>query len=102
MTAGVAPRLSAERLRAALGTGSPRASAPAVSRRFASLEALVPGREIETEFGHCFVAEWTFPLEHRHGHERLSSVLALDDRGATCIARVAGYRAPERPVFLDT
>jgi uncharacterized protein YprB with RNaseH-like and TPR domain len=48
------------------------------------------------------MAEWIFPLDHRHGHELLCGAQALDDRGAACLAKDAEYRAPRRPVFLDT
>jgi uncharacterized protein YprB with RNaseH-like and TPR domain len=63
---------------------------------------MYPGREIETDLGVCFMAEWVFPLDHRHGHERLASALNLDDCGAACIAKDASYAAPRRPLFFDT
>jgi uncharacterized protein len=102
MTAGAAPRLSVERLRAALGTQRPATVAPSPQRRYDDLEALYPGREIETDFGNCFVVEWSFPIEHRHGHEPLSGALELNDRGAACITRATGQPMPTRPVFFDT
>src|SRR4051794_29309130 len=102
MTAGVAPRLSAERLRAALGTNRPATAVARPTHRFDGLQALYPGREIETGFGSCFVVEWSFPVEHRHGHQPLSSALELNDRGTACITRVAGQARPTRPVFFDT
>jgi uncharacterized protein len=98
MTAATASRLSVERLRAALGTHPP----PPVRRRYAALESMYPGREIETDYGPCFMAEWSFPLDHCHGHQPLASARTLDDGGAACVARDAAYKAPVRPVFFDT
>jgi hypothetical protein len=102
MTVGVAPRLSAERLRAALGTQRPPTAVASPTHRFDGLQAVYPGREIETDFGSCFVVEWSFPIQHRHGQEPLSGALELSDRGSACITRVAGQPAPRRPVFFDT
>jgi uncharacterized protein len=101
MTTGAAPRLSVDRLRAALGTKPPTV-APPPRRRHAALESMYPGREIETDLGACFMAEWIFPLNYRHGYEPLAGACALDDRGAACIARDANYTAPQQPVFFDT
>jgi uncharacterized protein YprB with RNaseH-like and TPR domain len=102
MTTVTAPRISADRLRTALGTRDPKRASQPAPRRHAALEALYPGREIANEYGRCFVAEWTFPLQHPHGRQPLEQALLLNDRGAACIGRASEYKAPQHPAFLDT
>src|SRR3954471_3476186 len=71
MTTATAPRISADRLRTALGTRDLKQAPEPAPRRHTALEALYPGREIENEYGHCFVVEWSFPLAHPHGRQPL-------------------------------
>ncbi|MEK7327864.1 MAG: ribonuclease H-like domain-containing protein [Chloroflexota bacterium] len=42
----------------------------------------LPGHEVETRFGPCFVVESTYPLDHQHGTRALADLLACDSRTA--------------------
>ncbi|MFN0073009.1 MAG: ribonuclease H-like domain-containing protein [Chloroflexota bacterium] len=102
MTTGAAPRFSADRLRAALGTRRSTAPPSVETHRYSALAANCPGEEVQTKVGPCYVAQWSFPLEHRHGDVSLADVLALDARGVACLTRQPGHAAPRNPVYLDT
>ncbi len=72
-------------------------------------EALLPGRVCETPYGCCYVAEWHYPLAHRHGHAALGTVLDVAPvEGAVLLTRSVEERAalvrvdPRRLVYLDT
>ena len=48
-------------------------------------EALLPGTECETPHGCCFVAEWRYPLEHRHGHATLGATAGVSLAAASAL-----------------
>jgi uncharacterized protein len=83
---------------------------PAPSTRSAhGPEALLPGTVCDTPYGCCYVAEWRYPLAHRHGHAPLGMALdAALAEAAVVLARAAEERAalarvdPRRLVYLDT
>lgn len=102
MTTGAAPRITIDRLRAALGR---RSDAPALrppTHRHAALEQLYPGREVVTALGACFVVEWELPLSHRHGAIPLHQFNVLDSTGVACLTRSSEAQCPQAPLFLDT
>jgi uncharacterized protein YprB with RNaseH-like and TPR domain len=74
-------------------------------RRRVAIEDLVTGRFRTTAHGRCFVAEATYPLDHRHGDLSLSSFLDLSPE---MMARVGQEDALARiddlrqVCFLDT
>jgi uncharacterized protein len=72
-------------------------------------ETLLPGRERMTPFGACYVAEWRYPLRHRHGDHPLERALdILPGEGAPLLVRTRDERHalasvdPYRVAYLDT
>lgn len=72
-------------------------------------ERLLPGAECETPHGRCYVAEWRYPLSHRHGHAAVGATLGVSLAAASpMLARSARERGalgavhPERVLYLDT
>ncbi|MCC6174610.1 MAG: ribonuclease H-like domain-containing protein [Chloroflexi bacterium] len=82
---------------------SPRPGAAPPSRR-RDVDRLVAGAIHDGPLGACFVAERSFPLDYRHGAERLGGFYALDDRALGCLARSATLPPLDREavLFLDT
>jgi uncharacterized protein YprB with RNaseH-like and TPR domain len=67
-------------------------------------KALPPGQQVKTPFGYCFYIEERYPLQHRHGHAALNSLLAHDQ---TAAAQMAVGPQPDcfdlrRALFIDT
>lgn len=74
-----------------------------------SAESLLPGRVLATPHGSCFVAEWRYPLDHRHGQMRLGAALETAlDHAILLLTRRRDERVrllkadPRRVVYLDT
>ncbi len=69
-----------------------------------AIENLVPGQFLTTSRGQCFVAEETYPLDHRHGDLSLEAFLRLSGE---MVAQVIGEERFSdvdlgRVCFLDT
>ncbi len=69
--------------------GLRRASTPSGPRSARGIEAVVPGHEVYTPCGTCFVVESDYDLEHIHGARPLSS-LSPAGRPSALLARLAG------------
>jgi uncharacterized protein YprB with RNaseH-like and TPR domain len=67
-------------------------------------EALPPGQQVKTPFGYCFYVEERYPLQHRHGHAPLDSLLAHDPIVAAQMAvePQPGRFDLQRALFIDT
>ncbi|MFQ5408393.1 MAG: ribonuclease H-like domain-containing protein [Anaerolineales bacterium] len=67
------------------------------------IEAAVPGREVDTPAGSCYLVETAYGREHRHGSVELGSLLQRDPRVAAQLAHGGSTNNPdlERLVFLD-
>ena len=94
------PELSEELRQLGVGLGSEGLRYAAPHQRSApasALEAVVPGRVVETPAGTCYLVETRYPLEHSHGGQPLS-VLLPQERPSPHLARLAG---DERLTGLD-
>lgn len=91
-----------------LGVRSPEGLRVRTPERFGP-ESLLPGRERETPYGPCYVAEWRYDSDHLHGHTPLGDTLAASlAAAAVLLVRTAEERHalaeadPRRIVYLDT
>ena len=74
------------------------------TRRRAAIEDLVSGHFHTTSRGQCFVAETTYPPDHRHGDLPLSSFLDIPVEVVAQVARDGALAGVDlrRACFLDT
>jgi uncharacterized protein YprB with RNaseH-like and TPR domain len=83
-----------------------RPARPVARRRQAAhaIEAFLPGEVVDTAAGPFFHYRETYPLDHRHGGEALSALLAHLPTGPALLARDPALAAidPRRIAFLDT
>jgi hypothetical protein len=81
----------------------PRATPPPCARR-RGIEQLVQGQVMQNDRGAFFLADETFPLDHRHGGEPLASFL---DHAPETLAQLTGDESLahldlHRTAFIDT
>jgi len=74
------------------------------ARRPCAIEDLVSGQFHTTTRGRCFVAEETYPLDHRHGDMRLSAFLQLPAEAVVQVVQEERFADVDlrRVCFLDT
>jgi uncharacterized protein YprB with RNaseH-like and TPR domain len=77
---------------------------PPSPRRHVAIESLVEGTFYDTPRGRCFVAEASFPADHRHGDRPLREFLALPPAVAATLAGDPALAQADlsRTLFLDT
>ncbi|UCF60454.1 MAG: ribonuclease H-like domain-containing protein [Anaerolineaceae bacterium] len=65
---------------------------------------LPPGEEIDTPFGPAFLIQNQYPMDYKHGRNRLADILEFDTSIAAEVARQPslGETSIERLVFIDT
>jgi len=82
-------RAELEQLGVRKGTEGLAPLAAAAQGRVPGIETIVPGREVHTPYGPCFLVETDYQLDHAHGARPLSS-LPPRERPSALLARLVG------------
>jgi len=97
--------LRARLRRVGLAARRPPAPAAAATPSYSAdesqpIEAVVPGRVVETQAGPCYLVETRYALHEAHGHAPLSDLLGCSGKLAAQLAAPAGAEGIDPGRFL--